>query len=103
MYLKQATQVCAALSTEVRLNTIKLLARAGGDGMPSGEIARKLKIPANSLSQQLALLSAVGLVKQEREGRKVFYAVDFDALRKLIKFLALDCAAGRLKGIRIDG
>jgi len=103
MDAKQATQGYAALSTEVRLNTIKLLARAGENGLPSGEIARKLKIPANSLSQQLALLSAAGLVKQEREGRKVFYAVDFDSLKKLVKFLVSDCAAGRLKGIRIDG
>src|SRR5438094_955317 len=93
----------AALSTEVRLKTIKLLARAGDEGLPSGEIAKILNIPANSLSQQLALLSDAGLVTQERDGRNVFHAVDFDAIRKLIKYLAVDCAAGRLKGVKING
>jgi ArsR family transcriptional regulator len=93
----------AALSTEVRLKTIKLLARVGEEGLPSGEIAKKLNVPANSLSQQLALLLEAGLVTQEREGRNVFYAVDFDALRKLIKYLAVDCAAGRVKGVKING
>jgi|SRR5579863_8057952 ArsR family transcriptional regulator len=103
MDMDRAMRGYAALSTEVRLNTIKMLARAGEEGLPAGEIARKLKIPANSLSQQLALLMDAGLITQEREGRNVFYAVDLGGLRKLIKFLALECAAGRLKGVRIDG
>jgi ArsR family transcriptional regulator len=93
----------AALSTEVRIKTIKLLARAGVEGLPSGEIAKALNIPANSLSQQLTVLSEAGLVTQERDGRNVFYAINFDALRKLIRYLAVDCAAGHVKGVKING
>jgi DNA-binding transcriptional ArsR family regulator len=93
----------AALSTEVRIKAIKLLSRAGDEGLPSGEIAKTLNIPANSLSQQLTVLSEAGLVTQEREGRNVFYAINFDALRKLIKYLAVDCAAGHMKGVKING
>lgn len=103
MDAEQAMLGYAALSTEVRLKTIKLLARTGDEGLPSGEIARKLNIPANSLSQQLTVLSEAGLVTQEREGRNVFYAVNLDAIRKLIKYLAVDCAAGRVKGVKING
>ena len=103
MDLKQAIDGYAALSTEVRLNSIRLLSRAGEGGLAAGEIARKLKVPANSLSQQLALLSAAGLVRHEREGRNVYYAVDFDAIKRLIKFLAFDCAGGRVRGVRLDG
>ena len=83
MNVEEATRGYAALSTEVRLNTLKLLARAGEDGLPSGEIAKKLNVPHNSLSQQLALLSAAELVKQTREGRNVYYALDLGALKKL--------------------
>lgn len=102
MDLKQAAQGYSALSTDVRLSILKLLAKAGTDGMASGEIARKLNVPANSLSQQLSVLSAAGLVTQEREGRNVFYALDPKGIRKLVKFIVLDCAAGRVKGVRID-
>jgi len=102
MDLKRAAQGYSALSTDVRLSILKLLAKTGDDGMASGEIARRLDIPANSLSQQLTVLSAAGLVMQERVGRNVFYAVDLDEIRRLIKFLALDCAGARVKGVKID-
>jgi DNA-binding transcriptional ArsR family regulator len=102
MDLKRATQGYSALSTDIRLSVLRLLARGPADGLAAGEIARKLDIPANSLSQQLALLSAAGLVKQERDGRNVFYRIDFDGIKWLIKFLALDCAAGNVKGVKID-
>ena len=92
MDLKRAALGYGALSNEVRLQTIRLLARAGQSGLASGEIARRLNIPANSVSQQLTLLSAAGLVKHEREGRNVFYMADFDALKRLGKFLAFDVA-----------
>ena len=103
MDLERATHGYAALSTDVRLNILRQLARAGSDGLASGEIARKLELPANSISQQLFLLAAAGLVHQEREGRNAFYKIDFDAIKWLVKFLAVDCAAGHLNGVKIDG
>lgn len=103
MDIERATRGYAALSTDVRLSVLRLLARAGEEGLASGEIARKLDIPANSLSQQLFLLTAAGLVEQERRGRNVLYRIDLDTVKWLIKFLVADCTAGRLKGVRIDG
>lgn len=103
MDIERAIHGYSALSTEVRLKILRLLAKAGDEGVASGEIARKLEIPANSLSQQMFLLGAAGLVSQQREGRNVFYKIDLDAVKWLIKFLAMDCAAGRLKGVKIDG
>jgi DNA-binding transcriptional ArsR family regulator len=103
MKTENAIRAFDAMSTDVRLSVVRLLARAGSKGLASGEIARKLNVPANSLSQQLSLLSTAGLVHQERDGRNVFYKVDFDAIKRLIKFLAVDCAAGHVKGVRIDG
>jgi ArsR family transcriptional regulator, arsenate/arsenite/antimonite-responsive transcriptional repressor len=102
MDLKHAAEGYFALSTDVRLSILKLLAKAGSDGIASGEIARKLGVPSNSLSQQLAVLAAAGLVTQEREGRNVFYALDLEEIKRLIRILAVDCAGGRLKGVKID-
>lgn len=89
MDLNRAAQGFSALSTDVRLSILKLLARAGEDGMASGEIAKKLKVPANSLSQQLQVLEVAGLVTHDREGRNVFYAVDLDEIRWLMTALAM--------------
>lgn len=102
MDLERAIQGYAALSTDVRLNVLRLLSKAGGEGLASGEIARKLDVPANSLSQQLSLLLAAGLVCQRRSGRNVFYAVDFAEIKWLIKFLVVDCANGQVKGVKIN-
>ena len=103
MKTKQVTEGYAALSTDVRLNVLALLGKAGSDGLAAGDIARKLDIPANSLSQQLSVLSAAGLVIQEREGRNVFNKLNLDRVKELIKFLAVNCAAGRVKGVKVDG
>ena len=92
-----------ALSTDLRMSILKLLSRSGPKGLASGDIARKLDVPASSLSTQLSLLSAAGLVLQMREGRNVFYRVNFEGLRSLIKFLAHDCGAGHVEGVRISG
>ncbi len=102
MNTEQATRGYGALSNEVRLNALKLLVRAGESGLPSGEIAKKLDVPHNSLSQQLALLAAAGLVRHKRDGRQVFYTVDLDAIKKLIKFLVVNCAHDQIEGVRID-
>eukprot|EP01030_Chromulinospumella_sphaerica_P031839 gene31839-32510_t len=46
----------SALAQDSRLAVFRLLVKAGRDGVPAGDIARSLDIPANTLSTQLALL-----------------------------------------------
>jgi ArsR family transcriptional regulator len=98
----EAIKACSALSTDSRVNILRLLSKAGRDGLPSGEIARQLNVPANTLSTQLFLLSTARLVEQRREGRNIIYSVNFPTIKDLINFLAVDCAAGRLKGVKIS-
>ena len=102
MKTKDAIRGYAALSTEVRVSILKLLAKAGTEGLAAGEIARKLNMPHNSLSQQMSVLVAAGLVYQKRESRNVFYRIDFGGIRSLIRFLAVDCIGGRKIGVTID-
>ena len=63
--------------------------------MAAGDVARKLGVPANTLSAQLLVLSNAGLVRARRDGRSIIYAVNFDAMRDLLVFLTEDCCGGR--------
>ena len=94
MKSKQAISALSALAHDGRLASFRLLVKAGPDGMPAGEIARRLKMPPSSLSTSLTLLSTARLVTSRRDGRSIIYAADFDAMRELLSFLIEDCCNG---------
>jgi DNA-binding transcriptional ArsR family regulator len=85
----------SALAQESRLAVFRLLVKAGPEGMAAGDIARALKIPANTLSAQLLLLSNARLARARRDGRSIIYAVDFEAMSELLVYLTEDCCGGR--------
>lgn len=85
----------AALSQPTRLDVFRLLVKAGAQGMLSGEIGERLDVRQNTMSANLAVLLNAGLVRNERQGRKIRYFADFDAMRGLLGFLMEDCCGGR--------
>ena len=91
-----------ALSAPLRVSILRILAKAGPDGLASGDIARRLDAPATSISTQLSLLLAAGLLEQERVGKNVFYKTNPEGMKKLIKLLVLECAGGRLRGVKLS-
>jgi DNA-binding transcriptional ArsR family regulator len=90
-----AVRGLSALSQEGRLDVFRLLVKGGPDGMPAGEIARKLAVAPNTLSAQLLILSNAGLIRARREGRSIIYCVDFDGIGGLLLFLTEDCCGGK--------
>lgn len=95
MELTTAIKRLSALAQDARLEVFRLLVKAGPEGLPAGEIARKLDSHANTLSAQLLVLSNAQLVRARREGRSIIYGVNFDAMRDLLVFLTKDCCGGR--------
>ena len=95
METELAIKRLSALAQEARLNVFRLLVKAGPEGMAAGVLARKLGVPANTLSAQLLVLANAGLLRARREGRSIIYAIQFDAVRDLLVFLTEDCCAGR--------
>ncbi len=85
----------AALAQEARLEVFRLLVIEGPEGLPAGEIARRLRLPPSTLSHHLAQLERGGLVASRRVHRQVIYAVDAGGVRDLVGFLAEDCCRGR--------
>ena len=91
----QALAALSALAQSTRLDVFRLLVRAGREGMPAGAIAAKLGVRQNTLSTNLSLLQAAGLVRGERQGRSIRYAADMEGMRALLAFLMEECCQGR--------
>ena len=91
---KNALAAFAAMSQATRLDVVRLLVRAGEGGLPAGEIAARLGVRHNLLSNHLNILSAASLVSSEREGRVIRYRARFPTLRGLLGYLMTDCCSG---------
>lgn len=87
-----------ALAHETRLAVFRLLVPAGRDGLPAGAIGERLRLAPNSLSFHLSRLTQAGLLSSRRQGRQLFYSVQYPALAELIQFLAGDCCAEAPEG-----
>jgi DNA-binding transcriptional ArsR family regulator len=93
METKQAVEALSAMAQETRLDALRLLVQAGPAGLAAGEIARRLEVPAPTLSFHLRALLHAGLVQTAREGRSLFYSADFGRLQSLVDFLSQSCCS----------
>jgi len=94
MELTDAVAALSALAHPGRLEILRLLVRTGAEGLPAGVIARTTGALANTLSANLNVLAAAGLVASRREGRSIIYTAAYDQIRELLAFLVEDCCGG---------
>lgn len=90
----EALLALAALSQATRLDVFRLLIEHEPEGLPAGEIARRLAVPANTMSAHLGVLTRAGLICAERRSRTIIYRAELECLRRLVLFLLKDCCAG---------
>lgn len=90
-----AIESLSALAQETRLAAFRYLVACCPQGKNAGDIARRCKVPHNTMSTHLAILERAGLIDSERQGREVIYSADISGLRALVEFLARDCCGGR--------
>ena len=91
--LEEAAQGFAACGSEPRLTVLRLLVRAGGEGLTVGEIQERTGIPASTLAHHLGFLAAGGVVEQERRGRSVINRAAYRRIEALAAFLLEACCA----------
>lgn len=89
-----AVTALSALAHSGRLEVFRLLVRAGPEGMAAGDIARATDSLANTLSANLNILAAAGLVAARRDGRSIIYSAGYGQMRELLAFLMEDCCGG---------
>lgn len=94
MHTDTAAKVFAELGNRSRLDILRLLIKAGRDGLSIGDIQAHLDIPASTLSFHLRGLVGAGLVEQEKRGRVVMCRPCYSRVNDAIAFLKEECCAG---------
>ena len=97
MEMFDALEAFSSLSQETRLRVFKTLIEYGRKGLMPGEIAKKLKIPDNTLSFHLSHMSKAGLVSSQKKGRSITYFANTDLIQELIDYLAENCCVKEAK------
>ena len=82
-----------ALGNETRLDVLRMLVRAGRDGLPVGELQRRTGTARSTLSHHLHKLIAVGLVYQERDGTTLYCHAHYPTMDETLGFLTRECCA----------
>lgn len=90
-----AIDAFAALSQITRLDAFRLIIEHEPNGLPAGEVARLLGVPANTMSTHLGILSRAGLISSVRQHRQIIYRAELDRVREIASFLVSDCCGGR--------
>ena len=91
--LEAAAPVLAELGNETRLAIVRLLVRAGDDGLTVGDIQRATGVPGSTLTHHLRRLRDVGLVSRTREGSILWCKAEMDCIHATAEFLVEECCA----------
>ena len=86
-----AAQGFAAMGAEARLQVLRVLVRAGPDGLSVGDIQGRTNIAPSTLAHHLKFLTGAGLIDQRRVGRTVLNRARFDRLEALSAFILTQC------------
>ena len=92
--LARAAAVFAALGSEQRLAVLRVLVRAGPEGLAIGELGDRSGVTGSTLTHHLKILSAAGLLSQVRDGRRIIcIGADYARMRDISAFLLKECCA----------
>ena len=91
----KALDAFGALSQPTRLKIVRLLVKAGPEGMAAGAVGAALDASSSKLSFHLSHLERAGLIQSRREARSIIYSAAYPALSGLVAFLMRDCCQGR--------
>jgi DNA-binding transcriptional ArsR family regulator len=93
MELDNAAYILAKIGNPTRLKIVRLLVRAGDDGLAVGQIQKQLNIPGSTLTHHIAHLKSAGVIRQRRQQATLICTIEFDLLRGLVDYLTAECCA----------
>ncbi len=92
--LTEAATCFAALGSEQRLAVLRVLVRAGPEGLSIGELGERSGVAGSTLTHHMKLLAAAGLVQQVKEGRKIIcIGAAYERMQAISNFLLKECCA----------
>jgi len=93
MKLETAANILAKIGNPTRLKIVRLLVRAGNDGLPVGMIQRKLKIPGSTLTHHISHLKSASVIRQVRQQATLICKIEYDVINDLVGYLTKECCA----------
>jgi DNA-binding transcriptional ArsR family regulator len=85
LHLKKAALILRALNHKLRQQMIKLLDDSGR--LTVTEIYVRLRLEQSVASQHLAILRRTGIVVTQRDGKFIYYAVNYARIAEVNKFV----------------
>jgi len=86
-----AAKILSKIGNPTRLKIVRLLIRAGSDGLAVGELQRKLKMPGSTLTHHVTHLESAGIITKDRQQTTLICRVEYDVLRSLVDYLTDEC------------
>ena len=91
MKLDTAALILSKIGNPTRLKLVRLLVRAGDQGMPVGAIQKELQIPGSTLTHHINHLKNAGLIHQQRQQANLICKMDYERLNQLVAYLTEEC------------
>lgn len=92
--LTRAASTFAALGSEQRLAVLRVLVRAGPEGLAIGALGERSGVTGSTLTHHMKILAAADLVKQVKDGRRIIcIGAAFDRMQALSDYLLKECCA----------
>ncbi|MCP4431497.1 MAG: helix-turn-helix transcriptional regulator [Gammaproteobacteria bacterium] len=91
MKLETAALILAKIGNPTRLKIVRMLVRAGDQGLAVGAIQKKLKIPGSTLTHHISHLKNARVIRQERHQATLYCIMEFQQLSKLVAYLTEEC------------
>lgn len=89
--VERYAEMFSAIGAGPRLRIMRLLLSAHPEGMVVGDIQHETGIPGSTLSHHLDKLRNQDLIAVRREGTFLWYSVNIESLRELLRFLYAEC------------
>ena len=98
MKLDTAASILAKIGNPTRLGIVRLLVRAGDEGLSVGQIQKRLGVPASTLTHHLGHLKSAGVISQQRQQATLICRVEYQVIRELVEYLTEECCADAAAG-----
>lgn len=93
MKLDTAANILAKIGNPTRLKIVRLLVRAGDEGLPVGQIQKRIGVPGSTLTHHLGHLKSAGVISQQRHQATLICRVEYEVIHGLVEYLTEECCA----------
>ncbi|NNE89080.1 MAG: helix-turn-helix transcriptional regulator [Silicimonas sp.] len=90
--ITRAASTFAALGSEQRLAVLRVLVRAGPEGLAIGALGKRSGVTGSTLTHHMKILAAADLVEQVKDGRRIIcIGAAYDRMQALSDYLLQEC------------